>query len=35
MMEIYPISPELFNRVQSLVKDVEIDLDAPLLDDDE
>ena len=29
------ISPELVNRVQSLVADVEVNLDVPLLDEDE
>jgi len=29
------ISPDFVNRVQSLVADVEVDLDVPLLDEDE
>ncbi|MDJ0795771.1 MAG: type II toxin-antitoxin system PrlF family antitoxin [Calothrix sp. MO_167.B12] len=32
---IQAISPDLLNRVQSLVADVEIDIDAPLADEDE
>ncbi len=32
---IQPISSDLLNRAQSLVEGIEIDLDAPLLDEDE
>ncbi|MTJ10992.1 MULTISPECIES: type II toxin-antitoxin system PrlF family antitoxin [unclassified Anabaena] len=32
---LQPIKAELVNRIQSLVADVEIDLDAPLSDEDE
>ena len=33
--QIQPITPNTLERVQSLVKDVDVDLDAPLLDEEE
>jgi antitoxin PrlF len=32
---LQPINSNLFNRAKSLVADVELDIDAPLLDEDE
>ncbi|MBE9214998.1 type II toxin-antitoxin system PrlF family antitoxin [Plectonema cf. radiosum LEGE 06105] len=32
---IKPISPELLNRTQSLIDGIEVDLDAPLFEEDE
>ncbi|MBW4671947.1 MAG: type II toxin-antitoxin system PrlF family antitoxin [Cyanomargarita calcarea GSE-NOS-MK-12-04C] len=34
-LHIQAISSDLFNRVQSLITDVEFDLDSPLSDEDE